>query len=704
MTTEKETTIIRTVCRECRAGCGMLVHVKDGRAVELEIDPKSPVATHKLCWKSQASLERLYHTDRIHFPLKRTGERGEGKWCRISWEEALGTIAEKFNSLKDSYGAESVAFVKGYYERRCDLVSRLGNALGTPNIAGIDNTCYIPSASGRLMTYGFDGRPDLSGLPDCVMCWGSSANPPLKDGAKLIVVNTIKTEAAERAHIWLRPRPATDLALAMGLLNIIVNEKLYDKDFVDNWTTGFDRLEKHVQQYPPDKVAEITWIGEDKIVEAARLFTRSRYACLLTGNASEDSYNSTQFARATSIIQAVCGLLDIPGGTVQPTVEPIDREGKSADVLPDLLTPEQRQKKLGKEEGHFPEDPLWETIVNKPAELQFQYLVKSILEGVPYEVRAAFVIGCNPIMTWCNSKRVYEAFRKIGFLAVADIVITPTASLADIVLPSASYLEADAVLVGELGMGDTCLRAQQKVVQVGECRTDLEIVISLAREMGLGGYFWTDLHAYLDAYLKKAGLTFEELRRRDRIISSGTCYRKYRNKGFNTPSGKVEIYSSLCEKWGYEPLPVYHEPPETPFSAPELAREYPVILTSAHDKIYVHSQDRNLDTLRRRNPDPIVLIHPDLAGRLGIAEGDRVYIENKRGRIKQTAAISEGVDPRVISVAHGWWFPEKGAVGHYGWDEANMNILTDDGPPYSPEIGSPAMRGFLCRVYKAEED
>lgn len=702
MYTDHENEVVRTVCRECRANCGMRVHVADGRAIKLEPDPGSHRTRDTLCWKSGAALERLYHPDRLRFPLKRTGKRGDGKWERISWEEALGSIAGKFNGIKQRDGAEKVALVKGHYERRCDLVSRLGNAFGTPNIAGIDNTCYIPSASGRLMTYGYDGRPDLSGLPDCVLCWGSGADPPLKDGAGLIVVNTMQTDAAGRADIWLRPRPASDLALILGMLHVIVHEGLYDREFVDTWTTGFDRLEEHLRGYPPDKVAGITWVEPEKIVEAARLFARHKYACLMTGNASEDTYNSTQFARAASIMQAVCGLLDIPGGTVQPTGEPIDREGKAADVLRDALAPEMAIKKLGREYGHFPVDPLWDTIVNKPAELQSQYLVRSMLEGTPYGIQAALVLGCNPVMTWSNSRRVYEAFKKVSFLAVADIVMTPTASLADIILPSATYLEADAVLVGDLGMGDTCIQAQQKAVRVGECRSDLEIVISLAGALGLGDYFWEDLHAYLDAYLEKTGIRFEELRRRDRIVSSGVRYRKYLDRGFNTPSGKVEIVSSLCEKWGYEPMPVYHEPRETVFSDPELAEAYPLILTSAHDPFYVHSQDRNLKTLRERNPEPLVLIHPDTAGRLGIAEGDTVYIENPRGRIKQKAAFNEGVDPRVIHAAYGWWFPERGASGQYGWDEANINILTDDGSPYSPEIGSPAMRGFLCRVYKAE--
>ncbi|MBN1626128.1 MAG: molybdopterin-dependent oxidoreductase, partial [Deltaproteobacteria bacterium] len=388
---------IRTVCGECRMQCGMLVHVKDGRAVKLESDPASPNPGNKLCEKATASLERLYHPDRLRFPLKRKGERGEGKWERISWDEALSTIANRLLELRSSHGAESVAFIKGHYDRRCDLISRLGNAFGTPNIVSIDNTCYIPSASGRLMTYGFDGRPDFSGYPDCVMCWGTSANPPLKKGAKFIVVDSIRTEAARQADIWLQPRPATDLALALGILNVIITEKLYNKDFVDKWTTGFEKLERHIQQYSPGKVAEITWVSAEKITETARLFSGYRYACLQTGNASEDTYNSTQFARAASIIQSVLGLLDIPGGTVDATGKPIDREGTSSDILSDMLTQEQLKKKLGAEYGHFPADPLWHTIANKPAELQPQYLLTSILEKTPYQVQAAVILGSNPV-------------------------------------------------------------------------------------------------------------------------------------------------------------------------------------------------------------------------------------------------------------------------------------------------------------------
>jgi anaerobic selenocysteine-containing dehydrogenase len=701
MGNDTETRLVRTICRECRNGCGMIVHVREGKAVRIANDPQAPQSRDKLCPRAEASLERLYSPYRLLYPQRRVGPRGEGRWQRISWGEALDTIVQKFTLAKEEHGAESVALVKGIYERHSDFVSRLGNAFGTPNVVNIDNTCFIPSAVGRLMTYGYNGLPDITGSPDCILCWGSSANPPLKKGGKLIVINTMETEAAKRADIWICPRPATDLALVLGMLHVIINEKRYDADFVARWTTGFEELEKHIQQYSPEKVAEITWVSKDRIIEAARLFASYRYACLMNGNASEDTLNSTQFARAIAIIQTICGLLDIPGGTIEIEGK-ILNEATSRDILRHKLPEEQEAKKLGGDQGYLPPSDLWSGIASKPLEVHPQYLVKAILEEKPYPVRAVGIFGSNPLLTWSDSRRVYEAFKKVPFMAIADLVMTPTAALADIVLPSASYLETDAVSVSNMGMGVTCLIAQQKAVQVGECRSVQEIIIELAGRLGLGDCFWKDYRSYLDDYLRPVGVTFDELVSCFSMVSSTTRYRKYLEKGFNTPSGKAELYSSLCEKWGYEPLPVYHEPEQTPQSNPGLVERYPLILTSSHNANYVHSQDRYLESIRKNKPEPVFFIHPDTAKKLGINEGAMAFIENDKGRIKQKAAFSESIDPRVVSVDYAWWFPEKGIAQMYGWDEANINILTDDNPPYSPEMGSPKMRGFLCKVYSAE--
>lgn len=693
--------VVRTFCLECDDNCPVDVYVEGDRAVRVEIAADADAGSPRSCERVGAALERVYSPHRLLYPQKRVGERGAGRWQRISWDEALDTIASRMKEARQKHGAEAVALAKGVYCRQADYVSRLGNAFGTPNVTSIDNTCYIPSAAGRLLTYGFDGSPDLAGGPECVVLWGNSPNPPLPEGTRLIVVNCMKTAAAERADLWLRPRPGSDLALALGVLNVIVEERLYDQAFVAEWTVGLADLAQHLQQYTPAWAAELTWVPEEQIVAAARMFAAARPGCLWNGNAGDDVFNSTQTARAFAIMQAICGNLDVPGGTCH--FEGFRTyEGTGWDIRRDLLSAEQAAKRLGADYGYLPPDELWDSVVWKPAEVKPQHVVDAILTGEPYPVEVMGVIGSNPVLTWSNSRRVREALVAVDFFFVVDLVMTPTAALADIVLPVTSYLETDAVVVTGGGSDGCRLLPLRKAVQVGECRSDLDILRDLAARLGLEEYFGADLHAMLDDYLAPMGVTFAELCRRPGLPSSCMRYRKYLNDGFNTPSGKVELVSSLCERWGFDPLPVYHEPEESPFSAPEMLKEYPLVVANAHEPEYMHSQDRFLKGLRARVPDPLVNIHPDTAADLGIAEGDWVYIENERGRIRQRATLDSGLDPRVINIPHGWWYPERGQEGGYGWEEANANILTDDGPPYGPEMGSPKMRGFLCRVYKAD--
>lgn len=701
MSTEKQVDqIVRSVCKACPRSCGILVHLKDERVIKVEGAPDSPRSRGFTCILGEVAPERLYHPNRLEYPLKREAERGDGKWQRISWDEALDTIAEKLNSAKKTYGAESVAFAKGHREFYCDYLTRLANVFGTPNVvAGADHTCYVPTAVGSLITYGYDGVADLETFPRCILWWGRRGKPPLKEGTKLIVVNALKTEAAAMADVWLQPRPATDLALALGMLNVIVNEELYDEAFINKWTVGFDKLKEHVQQYPLEKVEQITWVPAEKITEAARLFARVKPACIKAGNAIEDNLNSVQCSRAIAIMSAITGNLDVPGGVIE--VQGVIDEMSGPEItLRDKLTKEHQEKKIGADDGFLPPHPLWDLVATMPVQVHPQFFVKAILEERPYLVKALCVFCANPLLTWSNAKEVCKALKMIDFLVVADFVMTPTAALADIVLPVACYLEEDGADVQKNALGLPYIQVQQKVTQIGECWSDIKILIELAKRLGLREYFWEDVPSFLNAFLNPVGMTFEEFRHQG-IIQAITRYRKYERKGFNTPSHKVEIYSSLLEQWGYDPLPVYYEPPETPYSAPGLAKEYPLIFTSCHEDYFLHSQDRHLQTLRKKKPEPLITIHPETASKLGIKDGDWVNIETERGRIKQVAALSTSIDPKVVSASYAWWFPEQGAPHLYGWEESNINILTDDKPPYNPEMGSTNLRGFLCKVYKA---
>jgi anaerobic selenocysteine-containing dehydrogenase len=223
----------------------------------------------------------------------------------------------------------------------------------------------------------------------------------------------------------------------------------------------------------------------------------------------------------------------------------------------------------------------------------------------------------------------------------------------------------------------------------------------LAEKLGLAKYFFSTEEGWWDYILKPAGVTFNQFRQMGTITSTGQ-YGQVKVEKFDTPSGKVELYSKQLKEWGFDPLPVYYESPETPYSEPELTREYPLIFTTSKSAAYSHSRGRQIEPLRRSHSEPLIRIHPKTATKSGIKDGDWVYIETKRGRIKQKAILSDDIDPRVVMADFGWWFPEKGVQDLYGWAESNINVLTDNKPPHSREMGSTNLRGILCKVYKAE--
>ncbi|MFC1860983.1 molybdopterin-dependent oxidoreductase [Chloroflexota bacterium] len=692
-------TVVRSTCELCISGCGVLIHMKDGKPVRLEGDPDSPVNRGAMCVNGMASLEYLYHLDRLKYPLKRVGARGEGKWERITWDEALDTIATRLNETKEKHGAETVAFIRGGAKGYQDnFLQRLANVFGTPNFISVGSICHMPRIVASEITQGNAVSSDYEYPPACLVMWGlNSAESAigehkriieaLNKGSKLVVIDPRETGYAKRADIWVKPRPSSDLALALGMINVIINEGLYDKEFVENWTVGFDKLKVHVQDYPPEKVAEVTWVPAETIKEVARFYANNKPASIAWGNGLDHNINNFQSARAVAILRAITGNLGKPGGDIHwsrpSTLERTSPEFQQRDAL----LPEMRAKRLNARDGLLPF--LSYTLP--------QSLVKAIIEAEPYRIHNIFIQGASPLHTYTNVKELYEALNKVGFSVVADFFITPTAEIADIVLPVGTYLEIDSLHESEVS---STVGVIQKIAQVDECKSDYQMQYELAKRLGLGEHFWENDKQALDFILKPAGLTFEELRKSG--IKPGTKqYKDYEKDGFSTSSKKVELYSSRLEEWGFDPLPVYHEPPESPFSDPELAKEYPLIFTSGKLAPFHHSNGHQISILRDSHPEPLVTINAGTAGKLGISEGDWVYIETKRGRIKQKASLVTSIDPRVISVEHGWWFPEREDLELHGWAESNVNILTDNKRPYAREMGSATLRGILCKIYKA---
>lgn len=709
--------IVKTFCaRMDHGGCGLRVHVENGKIVKVEGDPDSPLNRGTLCAKGMAQVERLNHPDRLLHPLKRAGARGENQWVRISWEEALSAISGKFQDAIHRGEEGSIAFAQGTPKGlELYMMIRLANVLRVPTVITPGSICHMPRETAAMMTCGFFPVPDYDHPPALILVWGSNLfqtneegiigsqlRRAMDKGAGLITVDPRKTLLAQRARLWLKPRPGTDLELAMGMIKVIVEEGLYDHDFIQRWTLGFDELKEHVASLSMKEISAVTWVPEEGIREAARLYARARPACLQWGNALEHTAQSVQCARALLILMAITGNLDSPGGNVNRISPPVMRPGEfvlSRDF------PEKRERLL------CPQFRLAAQMGFTPS----QMAVKAILTGKPRPLRMMYIQGGNPLLSYANAEETYRALTCLDFLVVADIFMTPTAQLADIVLPAATNLEFDDL--GHYGLPHGFILARPKVVDPpGECWPDSLILNELAWKLGRSASFWPNLRACLDDILKPAGMNYDDLKKIG-ILKGPWRYRTYEENGFNTPSKKVEIFSSRFKEWGYDPLPIYRELIDSRKSMEEakeagetkggskesqkpLEGLYPLILTSAKDPHYFHSAYRNLPSLRRLSPDPVTLIHPETARSLNIQDRDWVIIETPRGTIRQKASLNPDLDPRVVVGAYGWWFPERKDLALSGWKESNINILTDNDLPYDPAIGSTRLRAIPCKVSK----
>lgn len=691
--------VAKSHCRMCHGGCGVLVYTKNGKVAKIAGDPDCPINHGTLCSKGLASAQLAYNPDRLTYPVRRIGAKGSGKWERISWDEALDTIAARLLQYKKSFGAESIVMGYGTGRENEAVIYRFANLLGTPNVLTAGHFCYGPRIATSIITCGTNPIVDYGNNPKCIMVWGNNlviSNPDeykgesfsvsLDKGAKLIAVDPRLTRIAARADIWLQLRPGTDAALALGMLNVIVNEELYDKEFVEYYVHGWEPFVKRVNEYPLGRVEEITWIPKEKIRKAARLFATTKPAAIQWGVAIEQQINCADNNRALMALMGITGNIDVLGGQVlfrPPRIRTVSGFGAHGN-----LPKAQAAKRLGGERfrlaGNF-------AIINPKC------VWDAILEEKPYPVKMLFFISSNPVMTRANAKEVYRALEKVEFMVVSDFFLTPTAELADIVLPAATWLEMD--YVGDFWKRHGYILPRRKVIQVGECRSDHEMLNDLAHRVGQGEYWWDTFEGGLDYILEPMGITWQDFKKMD-YMRGEVRYQKYKEKGFSTPTKKFELYSTLLEKWGYDPLPQFREPPESPVSTPELYKEYPYILiTGMRSPGFFHTENRQVPWLRELNRDPVVQIHPETAKREGINEGDWAVIESPRGKVRQRAQLFAGMDPRVVGAQHAWWFPERKDPGH-GWDESNINILTDNAyEGCDSAMGATNVRTLLCKIY-----
>ena len=673
--------VIKTTCNMCIRRCGIDAHVEKGRIVKVNGMDEHPFNT--LCIKAQAIPELVHSNERLTNPL----HKEDGEFRQISWDKALGLIADRLTNIKQEHGAKALAMYFGVaftYSHVEYMARRFCDLYGTPNYTSGASLCYFARTIAHKLTCGAHITPHYSAATRCMLVWGHNpveSDPVHADAiysmlgreAKLVVIDPRATPLARKADIHAQIRPGTDCALALGMLNVIIAEGLYDKDFVGEWTVGFDRLVEHVKDYTPDKVEAITWVSAETVRNMARIYAANKPGSISLGVAMDHSTNGIQAIRAITILVAITGNIDIPGGNIY--VPPLPRTSlRLVDKLPGDVV-------IGADYPLYTRYTTEQTIVP---------LIDQMATEKPYPIKALLVAGANPALTWPNSNKFRQGRGKLDLLVVVDIFMTDTAKMADMVLPGTSFWERQELRPYH-GRGISLMALANRVVEpVGNSMEESMMLAELGRRTGYAEYFpWKATDEVLDYLLKGSGITLDQLRQNPGgIYYAERESQKYLRNGFDTPSGKVEIYSELMAEYGYDPLPTFCEPAESPVTCQDLAEKYPLIFVGGNKTVaYIHSQCRNLPSLRRLVPEPLLEINPQTAASLGVVDGDLVTVESLRGSVRVKAELTEGIHPKVVAM-------------QLGWSQANANCLTDD-EARDPVSGYPGFRSVLCRVSKA---
>jgi anaerobic selenocysteine-containing dehydrogenase len=703
-------TIKKGLCGICPSGCGVEMFMEGKRLRRIK-----PMEDHPLgivCTRGIHAEEVIYSADRLQFPMKRIGNRGEGKLNRISWEEAFELSARLINKVVEKYGPEGMAIYsgRGGFEESLRDIFTVGGSdhiclnflfpLGSPNTFSCSSLCnnshrvIAPvSTFGTSLGHLF---PDFE-RSDRIVVWGSNPatdSPPINlkkileakaRGTKVVVIDPLKTYTAQRADKWIGLRPGTDGALALGMAHVIMKKGLYDTAFADDWTWGLGEFKEYVKEFPPEKVERITWVSAKKIERLAEDLAKPKTSLLLhTG--LEYTNSGVQNIRAILIFWALAGNLDRPGGLVfrMPQASPIRRN---------RIAPPEGKRAIGSDRhrlycdlnrsGHFMEAP------------------RAILRGDPYPLKGLIVLGGSILTAFPNPDLWKRCYQSLDALVVIDRFLTNEAMYADIVFPATTMFEITSYkrYPGHLSF-------REKIIPpAGEARNDYLILAELARVLGYGNHYPQSEDEMLEYIFKGDHDFLKQLKSRPEGVSLSSppmVYEKYKvgllrkdkHPGFETPSGKFEVSSNLLKKYGHNPLPIYQEPSEGPLGSPELLKEFPLILTTGtRIQSAFRSQHINIPGLLKLQDKPNILIHPEDAERRRIRNGDKVWVKTKRGRVPFYAKVTKRIMEGVIEANMGG----GGPIQPQTWREANVNELTDF-ENRDPISGFPVFKALLCDV------
>lgn len=672
--------VIHTLCRMCPQGCGLEVTVKNGKPVALKGAKTHPVNKGWLCPKGKAALDLFYSPNRLKSPLIRSN----GSHVPVSWDEALKFSSEKLQSLKDQYGPQSLAIYHGEGVGHQELkyyMKRFANVYGTPNFMGVGSLCNAARTMADTLTFGAVTKPDVANTRFLII-WGgnpfASHEPCLpreinrikKSGGQIAVIDPRKTEIASKADFHLAVKPGRDEILALNMLHVILKEEMWDKEFTEKWTHGFDRLYESVveDRFSPEKGESLTGVSSGIVRKTARAYASTKPASLSMGNGLEHHSRGIMAMRLIACMKAITGNLDIPGG--------------------DLFTPRPKLKDMT---SPVPKSPIpslgsdmFPLLCEARKEAHALSLPKAVLEEQPYPVKGMIISGGNTSLEWPNSKQVREVMDKLEFLLVIDVVKSPDTYYADVVLPACTFLERDEHQVNVYqNLHNIALRRQ--VVKPIYGLQDQMIWVKLARQMGFGEFFpWDSCEEGIDFIFKGLGITYRDLASKGGEYNyQERRYKKYETEEFNTPTGKVEILSERLKRFGYDPNPVQNDSLPIEKDSPD----YPLFLTTGGNLLsYLHWQYRYIPGLRKMAPEPFFQIYVDTAQQYGLSDGDMTEVETEHGKIQIRARLTPNIRPDTIQVVE-------------GWEEANANELTGS-EEADPISGFPNLKSLRCKVRK----
>ncbi|MFN0162161.1 MAG: molybdopterin-dependent oxidoreductase [Burkholderiales bacterium] len=702
------------VCTSCDGFCPIAVKIRDGRVVKVTTRDH-PLFKDVICMKGAYAPKSFAHPDRLMFPLRRTGARGAGSWEQVSWDSAMDGIAERLTQVIRRHGPEALAVASSVanYGNDNGLSRRFMNLVGSPNFISGVAYCMGNTAAVNRMVYGWYPRGDVLNSK-CIVLFGhdprrhswtleyKSIKTAQANGAKLIVLDPRKSQNAEAADLWLPLRAGTDAAMMLGWLNVIIEEGLYDRDFVRDWTVGFDAFAKRVREYPLARVAQITGVDAGLIAAAARLYATTGPAAIPWSPITDQQVSSTSAIRLQCALRALTGNIDVKGGERFVGFNPGLRSDTEVERH-ERLSEAQKDKQLGASE--FPvftyrgmqalgdaTEKVWGSryanLVGGCYMANPMAVFKAMAEGDPYPVRAFITLANNTLMSFANTRRIYEGLMKQDLIVAYEHMMTPTAQLADFVLPGDSWLERDCIMAGV---------SPKAMEPPGECKGGTFFWHELARRMGLGEHFpWATDEEIINYRLEPGQVTWEQVKASGQMPGRKNEERKYLKTGFATPSGKVELDSSVLDGLGFDSLPYYRE-------AAAPTAEYPLSLfIGLPDDEYYRTGHRHIPELRRRAQDPTFYLNAAEARRLGLSEGQWARVETITGAMVGRIVARESMPAGLVRVPHGWWKPEseRGLKVMSGmWAFSDAQLTTDDHPDLiDREQGIPHMKGVPCRL------